>query len=106
MEDFDTLLWQLSHESTQLYKEDGDWYLLINNQCRHILADGRCGIYEKRPQVCREHSNEDCEFNTPAGPDDFDLFFDGYESLDRYCRKRFRSWDRRFAKFAREQADD
>ena len=103
MADFDTLLWQLSHESTQLYKEDGDWYLLINNRCMHIQKDGRCGIYEKRPQVCRDHSNDDCEFNTPAGPDDFDLFFAGYEELDKYCRKRFKGWDKRFEKFAREK---
>jgi len=103
LEDFDTLLWQVSHESTQLYKEDGDWYLLINNRCMHIQEDGRCGIYEKRPQVCRDHSNDDCEFNTPAGPDDFDLFFGGYEALDKYCRKRFKGWDKRFEKFSREK---
>jgi Fe-S-cluster containining protein len=102
MEDFDTLLWQISHENIQVYKDEGDWYLLVNNRCRHILKDGRCGIYDVRPQICREHSNEDCEFNTPASDDDFDLFFPDYESLDRYCRKRFKSWDRRWDKFARD----
>lgn len=102
MEDFDTMLWQVSHENIQVYKDEGDWYLLVNNRCRHILKDGRCGIYDVRPQICREHSNEDCEFKTPAGDDDFDLFFPGYEALDKYCRKRFKTWDRRWVKFARE----
>ncbi|KPK11228.1 MAG: hypothetical protein AMJ68_06410 [Acidithiobacillales bacterium SG8_45] len=101
MEDFDTLLWQISHKDVQAYKDDGDWYLLVNNRCRHILGDGRCGIYDVRPQICREHSNEDCEFNTPASDDDFDLYFPDYESLDKYCRKRFKSWDRRWDRFAK-----
>ncbi|MCG6976099.1 MAG: YkgJ family cysteine cluster protein [Acidiferrobacterales bacterium] len=101
MEDFDTLLWQISHENVQAYKDEGDWYLLVNNRCRHILGDGRCGIYDVRPQICREHSNEDCEFNTPASDDDFDLYFPDYESLDAYCRKRFKSWDRRWDRFAK-----
>ncbi len=102
MEDFDTMLWQLSHENIQLYKDEGDWYLLVNNRCRHIRKNGRCGIYDVRPQICREHSNEDCEFNTPSGDDDFDLFFPSYEALDKYCRKRFKTWDKRWAKFAKD----
>jgi Fe-S-cluster containining protein len=101
MEDFDTLLWQVSHKDMQLYKDEDGWFLLVNNPCNHIRADGRCGIYEKRPQICRTHSNDDCEFNTPAGADDFDLFFPDYESLDRYCRKRFKSWDRRWERFGK-----
>ncbi len=104
MEDFDTLLWQLSHENIQAYKDEGDWYLLVNNRCHHLQQDGRCGIYEIRPQICREYSNEDCEFNTPSGEDDFDLFFADYKSLDSYCRKRYKTWDRRWEKFARDNA--
>lgn len=99
MEDFDTLLWRVSHHDVQVYKDDDGWFLLVNNRCNHLGKDGRCGIYEKRPQICREHSNDDCEFNSPAGADDFELFFPDYETLDRYCRKRFKSWDRRWERF-------
>lgn len=100
MEAFDTLLWQVSHRDVQLYKDDDGWFLLINNRCNHLQPDGRCGIYRKRPQICRTHSNDDCEFNKPASAKDFDLFFADYAALDRYCRKRFRGWDRRWDKFA------
>ncbi|MEJ2107946.1 MAG: YkgJ family cysteine cluster protein [Acidiferrobacteraceae bacterium] len=99
MEDFDTLLWRVSHHDVQVYKDDDGWFLLVNNRCNHLGEDGRCGIYEKRPQICREHSNDDCEFNSPAGADDFELFFPDYETLDKYCRKRFKSWDRRWERF-------
>lgn len=98
MEDFDLLLWQLSHRDTQAYKDEDGWFLLVNNACRHLLPDGRCGIYETRPQVCRDHSTVDCEVDGPAGADDFDLFFPDYESLDAWCRKKFKNWDARFDK--------
>lgn len=93
--DFDLLLWQISHINTQIYKDSQGWFLLVNNPCTHLQADGRCGIYESRPRVCRDHSNADCEFDGPAGPDDFEMFFPDYDSLLRYCRRRFKNWDRR-----------
>ena len=34
MEDFDMLLWQVSHRDMQLFKDDEGWFLLINNRCR------------------------------------------------------------------------
>lgn len=96
IEDFDLLLWQISHVNTQVYKDEDGWFLLVNNTCRHLQPDGRCGIYERRPQVCRDHKNDDCEFEGPAGADDFELYFPDYEALLKYCRKRFKNWDRRF----------
>lgn len=89
--DFDHLLWQISHDNVQIYKDEDGWFLLVNNPCLHLHADGRCGIYETRPQVCREHSNDYCEYDEPA-EEGFELFFDSYESLLKYCRKRFKRW--------------
>jgi Fe-S-cluster containining protein len=104
MEDFDILLWQVSHRDTQAYKDDDGWFLLVNNPCSHLLPDGRCGIYEQRPSVCREHSNEDCEFDGLAGADDFELYFPDYNSLLAFCRKKFKHWDRRFATASARQS--
>lgn len=101
MEDFDHLLWHTAHQNVQIYKDEGDWYILVNNKCNFLQPDGRCGIYETRPIVCREHSNEYCEFDAPA-EEGFDLFFDGYDSLLAYCRKRFKNWDKRFEKLAKQ----
>lgn len=95
MQDFDTLLWQLAHHQVQAYKDEGDWYLLIYSRCRYLQDNGRCGIYETRPQLCRNYSNDYCEYDGPA-EEGFQLFFDGYESLLAYCRKRFKKWDTRF----------
>ncbi|MFA7094961.1 MAG: YkgJ family cysteine cluster protein [Gammaproteobacteria bacterium] len=91
--DFEHLLWQVSHENVQVYKDEGKWYLIVNSRCTHLLPDGRCRIYERRPQVCRDHSNDYCELDAPA-EEGFELFFDGYDSLREYCKKRFKNWER------------
>lgn len=90
--DFEHLLWQVSHEHVEAYKDKDGWYLLIHSRCTHLTPDGRCGIYAQRPQVCRTYSNDYCEFDARA-EDGFELYFDGYPSLLTYCRRRFKRWD-------------
>ena len=91
MQDFDHMLWQLSHQDVQAYKDEDGWFLLINNACTHLLPDGRCGIYDDRPVICREHTNDFCEFDQ-SSEEGFDLYFDGYDALLQYVRKRFKTW--------------
>lgn len=93
MHDFDHMLWQLSHENIQAYKDEDGWYLLINNTCTHLLNDGRCGIYEDRPQICREYTNDHCEFDEDS-TDGFELFFEDYDALHKYVRRRFKGWNK------------
>ncbi len=97
MDEFDVLLWQLAHRDVQAYKDEDGWFLLINTPCLHLLPGRGCGIYDSRPQICRTHSNDYCEYDTPA-EEGFELFFDGYDSLLTYCRKRYKRWDKRFKK--------
>jgi Fe-S-cluster containining protein len=107
MSDFDTMLWQVAHKNVEFYKDDDGWFMLIvNNSCDYLQDDGRCGIYEERPQICRDHSNDECEFEGLAGNDDFDLYFKDYTSLEKYCRKRFKKWDKRFKKWAKKSDQD
>ena len=91
MHDFDHMLWQLSHQNIQAYKDEDGWYLLVNNACTHLLKDGCCGIYNDRPKICREYTNDFCEFDE-SSEDGFDLFFDGYDALLKYVRRRFKTW--------------
>lgn len=94
MDDFDVLLWQLSHRDVQLYKDEDGWFLMFNTPCLHLQDNGGCGIYETRPKICRSHSNDYCEYDAPA-EEGFKKFFDGYDSLLKYCQKRFKGWDKR-----------
>ena len=95
MADFDHLLWQLAHKDMQAYKDEDGWFLIANNQCQFLKADGGCGIYETRPQICRDYSNDFCEYDEPAELH-FEFYFKTYQELDEYCRKRFKKWDQRF----------
>lgn len=90
--DFEHMLWQVSHEHVEIYKDSDGWYLLIRGHCEHLLApDGACAIYADRPQVCRDYSNDWCEFDEPAEKH-FALHFCGYAELLAYCKKRFKRW--------------
>ena len=66
---------------------------MFETTCKHLQKDGRCGIYEIRPQICRDHSNDFCEYDQPP-EEGFDLYFPDYDSLLKYCKKRFNRWDR------------
>ncbi len=91
--DFDHLLWQVSHQGVELYRDEGDWYLMFRGECEHIEDDGRCGIYETRPQICRNYNNDWCEYDAPP-EDGFELHFKNHAELLKYCRKRFKRWDK------------
>lgn len=95
-EDFRQLLWQVSHNNIKIYKDDDGWTLLVEGSCQHLQINGGCGIYDVRPEICRDHSNDYCEFDAPS-EDGFDLYFENYDDLLKYCKKRFKSWDKPFA---------
>ncbi len=89
--DFEILLWQVSHKGVGAYKDEDGWFVMYDAPCSHIEMDGRCGIYEDRPTICRTHKNDFCEYDAPA-EDGFELYFPNYHSLLKYCKKRFKKW--------------
>ncbi len=91
--DFDHLLWQISHEGVELYKDEDGWFLLLQGKCEHLKENGACSIYNTRPQICRDYENDWCEYDTPAEKH-FDLYFRNYHELLKYCKKRFKNWGR------------
>jgi Fe-S-cluster containining protein len=79
--DFDFIRWYLLHEHATVFTEDETWYLLVHTQCRHLRADHRCGIYMTRPEICREYSTENCEYE-----DDwvYERYFETPEQVEEY----------------------
>ena len=94
-EDFDHLLWQISHDNINVFKDCDGWFLHIQTNCQHLQADGICGIYKNRPWVCREYNNDYCEFDESIA-DASEHFFSNADELNSYCRQRFKKWDKRF----------
>ena len=94
-EDFDHLLWQVSHENINIFKDADGWFLHIATRCAHLGEGGVCNIYEQRPWVCRDYDNDFCEFDESI-EEASEFFFSTFEQLNEYCRKRFKKWDKRF----------
>ncbi|HVC97811.1 MAG TPA: YkgJ family cysteine cluster protein [Pirellulales bacterium] len=80
-QDFDYIRWYLLHGEATVFIEDGDWYLLVHTRCKHLQSDNRCGIYETRPQICRDYTIQDCEYE-----DDYvyDHYFETSEQVEEY----------------------
>lgn len=89
--DFEILLWQVSHKGVGAYKDEDGWFVMYDGDCAHLQIDGRCGIYQDRPTICRTHENDYCEYDAPA-EDGFELYFPDYSTLLKYCKKRFKKW--------------
>ena len=95
MADFDHMLWQIAHTGVEIYKDEDGWYLMVFTPCSKLQPDGSCGIYENRPQLCRDYTNDYCEYDAPA-EEGFERHFRSFEELDKFCRKRFKTWKKRF----------
>jgi Fe-S-cluster containining protein len=54
-QDFDSIKWYLIHHDTWVWVDDDEWYVQVDRPCKHLQLDNRCGIYESRPQICREY---------------------------------------------------
>jgi Fe-S-cluster containining protein len=102
--DFDVWLWMLYHQDVQFYKEDGVWHLKILNHCLNLQPDGRCGIYETRPIICREHENDFCEFDQTT-EESADIHFGSPADLEKYCAKRFKNWKSRYTEYSKKKPD-
>jgi len=61
--DFQYIRWYLVHEGATVFVEDGTWYLLVHSVCKHLRDDNLCGIYDTRPNICREYTTDNCEYD-------------------------------------------
>lgn len=86
MSDFEFIRWYLLHEQATVFVEDDTWYLLVHTKCKHLLANNRCGIYDTRPQICRDYSTEECEYDDEWT---YDQYFETPEQIFEYCEALF-----------------
>jgi len=94
-EDFDHIRWYLAHQNVAIFIEGKDWYLQVNNQCHYLSQDGKCRMYENRPQICRDYGWDDSGETECHGPDrasDHDYFFSTLEELEAYLIQKGKRW--------------
>jgi Fe-S-cluster containining protein len=85
-EDFEYVRWFLLHKQAAVFFDDGSWYLMVSTECKHLLSDNRCGIYATRPQICREYSTDDCEYDNDST---YEKFFELGEQIEEWANARF-----------------
>ena len=90
--DFDNYAWYLAHEHMKIYYDAGKWYLAVNTKCRYLDNDNRCMAYDKRFEACRDHTDENCEFDSDYVADK--VFADPFE-LKKFGERRFRKMGKR-----------
>lgn len=84
--DFEYIRWYLLHEHASVFVEGDSWYLLVHTICKHLQSDNRCGIYETRPQICRDYSTDNCEYDEDHT---YDQYFETAEQIEEYASARF-----------------
>ena len=79
--DFEYLRWYLLHERATVFTEDDCWYILVYTKCKMLGDDNRCRAYETRPDICREYTTENCEYD-----DDwtYEHYFETAEQVQEY----------------------
>lgn len=84
--EFEFVRWFLLHDRATVFVEDDTWYLLVHTTCKHLQSDHRCGIYETRPQICREYSTDNCEYEDHWT---YDQYFETAEQIHEFAEAMF-----------------
>jgi len=86
--DYDDVRWYLTHEDVSVFVEDGDWYINVDNKCRHLSdKDYQCLIYDKRPKICRGYQRRDCDYT--GGDYGYELHFKDDRQMEEYMKIKF-----------------
>ena len=78
---YDYIRWFLLHERASIFIEDETWYLLVHTECRHLQSNNMCGIYETRPQICRDYTTDKCEYEDTWC---YEQYFETPEQMQEY----------------------
>lgn len=89
--DHEEIRWWVAHEGISVHIAQRKWYLQVLARCHHLRPDNLCGIYERRPQVCRDYDPSNCEFTAPL---DIEREFNTLEEYDRYLEEKRQQWRR------------
>jgi len=86
VKDFDYMRWFLLHGQASVFVEDDSWYLLVHTVCKHLQANNLCGIYLTRPEICREYSTDNCEYDEDST---YEKYFETPEQVAEYVEATY-----------------
>ena len=80
--EFDFMRWYLLHDKATIFVDDGEWFLLVHSKCKFLRNDNLCGIYETRPDICRDYTTAKCEYEDRWV---YDKYFETPEQIAEYA---------------------
>ena len=104
MTEYDHVVWYLYHENVSVFVDwEGQWYVKFDTRCKNLTPHGLCGIYERRPAICKDFDWRECENHmTPEeGPPDKwlwetpDAFFAWFQKQRPKAFRRYRDFMRK-----------
>ena len=84
--DYDDIRWYLMHEAISVFVEEGDWFVQIQTRCKNLEANNLCGIYDTRPEICREYEPGSCDYSD--GSYGYDHLFTHPKQIEDHYYKR------------------
>lgn len=95
-EDFHHLRWFLMHENVVINVDldKDEWFLEFKTRCKNLKENNLCKIHETKengskygePDICKEHSVEECEFYGD-GAEPYDFVFTTPEQFEEFIEK-------------------
>jgi uncharacterized protein len=89
MKEYDHIVWYLYHPGITVFVDwNGDWFVKFESRCENLTPQGLCGIYERRPAICKDFDWRDCERHVKDDPPDKWLFGSAPEFLAWLAKRR------------------
>ena len=65
LKEFEDIKWYVAHKNINVYvDEDYVWHIEFSTPCEHLnLKTNNCKIYSRRPEICKDFSQEECPFH-------------------------------------------
>lgn len=80
------IVWYLYHAGVSIYWDRAaTWLVQFETRCRFFADDRSCEIYARRPNVCRDFDERECEVNAP---EEGLQFHEPAQFLDWLARRR------------------
>jgi uncharacterized protein len=57
----DLIRWYLIHGVSVCLEGKDDWMVYIPQKCKMLDKNGECNMYSKRPTICREYTQKECD---------------------------------------------
>ncbi len=89
--DYDNIRWYLVHRNVGVFIDHNKkWFIEFRSDCEHLTDAGACGIYKKRPKICRDHGNYEGECEYYDNP--YHEYFSTENDFLKYLKARKTEW--------------